>query len=217
MATVKRPKNEQTTFLEDEENKSGHQKLVELGAKWLSRDHVIVATEIACVREEPDCLGIKYQNRTTLIECKHSRSDYLSESKKIFRERAEMGMGNYRYYLTPPGLVDPNELRDGWGLLEASKNFKSVRVVRMSSFFSEKNYNAEMAVLVSIIRRIGNKPIDGVSIRAYTLQTKCKATVGIGKEDEEDEISIRSQGHDGRPASPQGDKDPSLTDFTGGS
>ena len=69
--------------------------------------------------ETPDAYGFKDSGQTSiLIECKTSRPDFLADKKKPFRASPEMGMGNYRYFMAPAGLIDVKELPSKWGLIE---------------------------------------------------------------------------------------------------
>lgn len=58
------------------------------------------------------CSGYSY-----LIETKISRSDFLADAKKPFRQDATQGVGDYRYYACPEGLIKPDELPEKWGLI----------------------------------------------------------------------------------------------------
>ena len=98
-----------------------HDELVERAARWLRVDCRcgLIATEPASTAEEtPDAIGWRY-GRTTLVECKTSRGDFRADATKPFRRDGARGMGDRRYYLTPPGLLRPEELPAGWGLVEA--------------------------------------------------------------------------------------------------
>lgn len=76
-----------------------------------------------------------------LVECKASRTDFLSDAVKPSREntggenpgkagelpsskravkppRKTAGLGAYRFYMAPTSLLAPEELPEGWGLLE---------------------------------------------------------------------------------------------------
>lgn len=66
--------------------------------------------------ELADVIGFKNEV-STLIECKVSRSDFLSDKKKHFRIHPEKGMGDYRFYCCPKGLLNKEEMPEGWGLL----------------------------------------------------------------------------------------------------
>jgi hypothetical protein len=92
-------------------------------------------------REVPDAIGWLSSGVSLLIECKATRADFLSDATKPSREkgsgndvgnakgstrsgravkppRKTEGLGAYRFYLTPSGLLAPGELPEGWGLLE---------------------------------------------------------------------------------------------------
>lgn len=69
--------------------------------------------------ERPDALGWKHNKRSLLIECKATRSDFRSDKKKVFRDPNywEHGLGQRRYYMSPPGVITPEMLPPNWGLL----------------------------------------------------------------------------------------------------
>ena len=52
-----------------------------------------------------------------LIEAKVSRADFLADSKKEFRIKPETGVGKFRYYACPVGLISPEEIPEKWGLI----------------------------------------------------------------------------------------------------
>lgn len=109
-----------------------HADLVIRAARWLrnSRRCSVVLTEAKGSGQEiPDAIGwtLGYCPMSTLIECKVSRADFQADQKKTFRDRnfGDMAVGRFRYYMTPPGLIRPDELPPRWGLLEVRE--KSVR------------------------------------------------------------------------------------------
>ncbi len=61
------------------------------------------------------------------IEVKVSRNDFLKDRRKIHRKNPEMGMGDYRFYCAPAGLISPDELPKGWGLLEYHEKSDTIR------------------------------------------------------------------------------------------
>ena len=101
--------------------------------------------------EEPDAIGWKDGIKTTLIECKTSRSDFQKDTKKHFRRNPELGMGVYRYMMCPPDLIKPNELPDGWGLLYCYPK-KIKRIVE--SEVHERSMKNEMLMLYTALRRL---------------------------------------------------------------
>lgn len=95
-----------------------HDELV-LKAGWYLRKRIRCYPVLmeACYgnsREQPDAIG--WRDRTSyVIECKASRTDFLSDGNKPHRE---YGMGSYRYYMAPHGIIHADEIPDGWGYLE---------------------------------------------------------------------------------------------------
>ena len=144
-----------------------HNDLVMIGKKWLQRNGCSVAvTEIsnAFSREVPDVLGFRY-GETTLIEVKVSRSDFLADKKKVFRQFPNQGMGNYRYYLVPKGLVSQDEIPGDWTLLECSEKGRVTCCVeglpphkRMGDWrYINANREAERGLMYSMLRRLNTK------------------------------------------------------------
>jgi hypothetical protein len=81
--------------------------------------------------------------------------------------------------MTPPGLVKPEEIPPEWGLLEVHP--KHVRQVIEAAHREKQDWRREHSLLVSALRRIGQDPPQGLRVKAYTYQTKCRATVGIAE------------------------------------
>lgn len=52
-----------------------------------------------------------------VIEAKVSRSDFLSDAKKPFRQDPSTGLGKFRYYACPNGLIKQDEVPEKWGLI----------------------------------------------------------------------------------------------------
>jgi len=109
--------------------------------------------------ERPDALGFR-NGVSCLIEVKVSRSDFLADKKKRFRQNPSLGMGDWRFYLSPPDVVRVNDLPEGWGLLHATS--KQIRKVHgwppNTQWYSAKptcaNKQAECDYLYSALRRI---------------------------------------------------------------
>jgi hypothetical protein len=128
--------------------------------------------------ETPDVIGW-HSGFTTLIECKISRTDFKADAKKFFRAQPEMGIGYYRYYLAPKGLIDADELPDQWGLIEVKNGKTKVKVP--SEPWYESNLRGEVSMLLSLIRRLKVEPGRHVKIKAYVIDdgSDCKATVTL--------------------------------------
>ena len=142
-----------------------HDDLITAGKRWLNRSWrnaseeghgrcSLILTELVCntvTGEVPDVIGWYFRD-SILIECKVSRSDFLADRKKVFRQLPELGAGVQRWYLTPAGLLTVADLPEGWGLLEADARAR-VAVIRPSGRFPA-NRDIEIAMLLSAIRRM---------------------------------------------------------------
>ena len=143
-----------------------HDTLVKKARSWLINHCrcVLVSTEVVAGREEADAIGFTH-HASTLIECKTSRSDFLSDLKKSFRRHPELGMGEYRYYLAPLGVISSDEVPPSWGLL--GLDGRGTIEVKKSDRHAV-DHRAELGLLVSIIRRVG-KPNKYDTINFYRI------------------------------------------------
>ena len=176
-----------------------HDDLVESAARWLRKEHCIVITEMAGggdnITEKPDAIGWRMGSKTTLIECKASRSDFLSDKKKPSRQ--SLGMGTLKYYLAPKGIINSSELPEKWGLLEYQNGRSHPKIIRYPMSQYTKNWHAEMGILCSALRRRGGLRKEGVSVKIYQFETKNTATLGVGiegKEEKEEEVQCPACG-----------------------
>ena len=87
--------------------------LQNMNCKVVIRDPFSAATHNG---EQPDAIGWR-DGLSFLIECKASRADFLADKKKPFRQDANKGMGDWRFYMSPPEIINPDDLPQGWGLL----------------------------------------------------------------------------------------------------
>lgn len=162
-------------------NKITHEKLVKKARRWLLNNGCpVVISEMACCREQPDAIGFMHGGWSKLIEVKTSRSDFLNELKKPSR-RFQCGMGDYRYYLVPEGLMKESELPEGWGLLVW--NGKRIEPMESPRINRDKDYRSELNLFISAARRLpGIGLIEGMSVKHYKWRTKNRAVV-ITKEE----------------------------------
>ena len=99
-----------------------HTELVNRAVKWLKNFihcRVVLSEHVAYTRsgEIPDCIGWVH-NKSILVECKTSLSDFYADRKKLARHVDFPALGAWRFFLTPPGMVPKDKIRYGWGLLE---------------------------------------------------------------------------------------------------
>lgn len=140
--------------------KDAHRELCLLAGRWLRRNRFrpptcpYVAVELVTANQEtPDVFGWNYWT-SVLIEVKVSRSDFLADRKKIFRVIPDDGIGEYRYYCCPYGLIKSDELPLCWGLLY---EVDGKIVVIKEAERQPANHRAELTICTSIIRREGIK------------------------------------------------------------
>lgn len=136
-----------------------HVQLVDAAVRWLRRsrhaaDHgpcgLVFAEIVTATGESPDAIGWAYGRWSVLVECKVSRSDFHRDRHKPHRAH-DARMGRHRWYLTPPGLLRPEDLPAGWGLAEL--HGRRVVVVAPASPRQSYDWRAELVVLASAVRR----------------------------------------------------------------
>lgn len=142
-----------------------HDELCARAVKWLkgSKGCSAAISELNAATpwgEIPDAIGFR-STYSILVECKTSRADFLSDKKKLFRERPDRGMGTYRFYMCPPGIIQVEDLPPRWGLLYVhDKKIQHVHGPLKSNtdyydgeWQFDKCYKGEIALLVSALRR----------------------------------------------------------------
>ena len=149
-----------------------HAELVKKAERWLMKTKgcAFVLTELSSYTpngETPDAIGWK-GNLTILVECKVSRSDFLSDKRKSFRRNPDRGMGNVRYFMTPKGLLSAHDFSDmytRWGLVEVNSKgtARQVRGPKGNTFYGsslkpffhkEKCWRSEARMMSSALRRL---------------------------------------------------------------
>lgn len=144
-----------------------HYQLCCIGAKFLkSRKssepwecaNKYVAVELVTLTAENPDIWATNGYHTTLVEVKTSHADFLADQKKWVRseeaQKANLCLGNFRYYLCPKGVISEDELPERWGLLEFDG--KTITKVKRATY-QKSSADAELLVLTSIMRRCGIK------------------------------------------------------------
>ena len=139
-----------------------HSELVVRAASWLRNElncGVVLCELVTIGQEIPDVIGWVNQ-RSIVVECKTSRSDFLSDLKKSHRNPlCSFSLGVWRFYFAPAGIIPADKLPEGWGLYEL--NGRSVRHaagVKYRNTWSqqppfESNWRGEKIMLLSALRR----------------------------------------------------------------
>lgn len=134
-----------------------HNELIGRAIHWLckSRRCLIVVTRAALKATElPDAIGWMGDGRSYLLECKTSRDDFFRDQLKPHRRFPELGVGNERWYLTPPGLVRPQEVPDHWGLLECEPKRLRTRKPAPWQNHDQKNVMEELRLAIAHAKRL---------------------------------------------------------------
>lgn len=132
-----------------------HAELVKRAVRWLrtTRRMKVVAAEPCAGRvgENPDAIGWDGAGRSVLVEVKVSVADFRRDRDKPCRRNGTAGMGGERWYLTPPDLLNPCQLSDGWGLLEL-RNDRVCRVVPAVERTDAGIAECERPLIVAMVR-----------------------------------------------------------------
>lgn len=135
-----------------------HHELTVRAEAWLKRNgYTVTCREVVSYStfgETPDAIGWSPSRGTScLIECKVSRSDFLRDKKKLCRREWDNGMGQRRFFMCEPGIIQAEELPWGWGLLYC----EPARVRNVVGFAPLPKSAAvalnEQPLLVSLVRR----------------------------------------------------------------
>ncbi len=135
-----------------------HAQLVARAVDWLRNEYrcgIILSEQYCATGEVPDAIGWKRHCHSVLVECKATRTDFLSDCTKPFRLRPEEGLGCERYYLVPAGLIHIGDLPKHWGLLECTR--KGVRIIVKASRRDQRTtigLMKEMNLLLASLRRV---------------------------------------------------------------
>ena len=132
-----------------------HDDLILRAIKWLAGTRKCYLTMdeqgSSATYECPDAIGWRNGGRVSvLVECKVSVSDFHADKKKMHRKRNN-GMGSERWYMTPPGLLKPEQIPEGWGLVEAGPR---CRTILTATPRPDRDWQGEMALLISA--HVGN-------------------------------------------------------------
>lgn len=139
-----------------------HRELCIIASKYLKNKGIqpfhkcqYVVCELERVGESPDAFGFG-GNTTQLIEVKVTRSDFLSDKNKFWRKDPLRGIGRYRSYLCPEGIILERDLPKYWGLLYLNDKGKIVEIKKPE--LQESNSQQELNLIISIMRRENIKP-----------------------------------------------------------
>ncbi len=133
-----------------------HAQLVQQAVRWLRgyRCGVVLSEQACASGEMPDAIGWKRASHSVLVECKISRADFLADREKPWRQKPEVGVGCERFYLAPAGLLRPEELPAGWGLLECRNRDIATVKASAKNLRTATGFRYEMNLLLASLRRV---------------------------------------------------------------
>ena len=115
---------------------------------------VVLSEQCCSSGETPDAIGWKRACHSVVVECKISRADFLIDKEKPFRREPAKAMGCERFYLTPAGLLRPEELLAGWGLLEVRGRYVEIVSPSARKLRGAVGFRYEMNLLLASLRRV---------------------------------------------------------------
>ena len=152
-----------------------HQEVCDLAVNWLRRapGRGGPACNVAFSEarggwngEIPDAFGartVTEDESSVVLEVKVSRADFKSDVLKPHRQPGG-GMGVYRYYMCPEGMIGIDELPERWGLIEVSAKGKlTVRAGHVllprreqGAWRHERAVEREWLLLATMLSRVGD-------------------------------------------------------------
>lgn len=164
-----------------------HQELVLIAYNWVLKNTscgVAFKEFHSAASEIPDVLGFGLWE-SVLIECKVSREDFKKDFKKPHRLIGK-GMGSYRFYMCPTGLIKIEELPSKWGLIYVNEKGRAKCVFNpikqpkhfimeedsfKGDFIFERDLLAENKLMFSALRRMHLKGyLDAIYDKNYFIQ-----------------------------------------------
>lgn len=166
-----------------------HDDIGELAAKKLKgMGYIACFANItsAAAGEKPDALGVDSAGITFLVEAKISRADFAADKKKRHRQEGVSSIGQYRAFITPKGLLKPEEIPYGWQLWEVhGKNKPIIKVIKgpvkkkdesisvwpftaylhtdaeeMRYFTKKASFQSTLGILATILNRMDSEGVD---------------------------------------------------------
>lgn len=166
-----------------------HNELSAIAMRWLKRPNSskghgcqVAVSECSAdyVGERPDAIGFRvgHAEGSVVVECKVSRSDFHADKTKQHRQQG-CGMGTWRYYMVPKGLLTIADLPQRWGLLEVTSrghvqvrhgaaasagNWHAYRDA-LEAFRHESDVAVERSLLVRLLARVGDAEVVNLRVR----------------------------------------------------
>lgn len=121
------------------------------GEKWFA-PFSLSTVELVCTGQELTDVYATNGEISCVIEVKTSHKDFEVDGAKYTRRHPDEGLGDFRYYLCPAGLIQIDELPPYWGLLYYENG--KIRKVK-SAIQQPTDRRFDLFILTSIMRREG--------------------------------------------------------------
>lgn len=168
-----------------------HSELCKLAVAWLKRPHsrgghgckvAIDECQTGWTGEVPDAIGYcstgqPLRDGTVLVECKVSRADFLIDKSKPHRQVG--GVGNWRYYMAPEGIINAEELPAKWGLVEVNAR-GHVKLRR--GVYTDSNYLLQGERLASMRQDSDRLREQFLIVRMFDRVADPEKIIDMGKE-----------------------------------
>lgn len=187
-----------------------HRSLCDVAVRWLRKHnsgggHGCSVAQSECWPgwrgEQPDAIGWRhagYQDGSVLVEVKVSRADFLADARKEHRLQPALGVGRWRYFMCPEGLIRADELPERWGLLWVTKRGTVKAIAGAAAAlrcytrlpdhlayaealeryaFAERNLEREVAMLARLVARVPDMEAANNRIRAANNRANHLATL----------------------------------------
>jgi hypothetical protein len=143
-----------------------HREIIGAGSAWLRKLNcrIIAEDKRSTTGERPDLIGFR-ADYSIMIECKSVRPDFVRDKKKPWRVDPDKGMGTFRFYLCPTGMISPHEIPKKWGLLyytqwkyrynemEMIKGPKGNIWLPQKEYIFKRNLEAELRIMYSMFNK----------------------------------------------------------------
>lgn len=152
-----------------------HDRLCKLAVAWLNGKggNPILYGKATCI-EIPDAIGWcrHWQMRgSVVVECKVSRADFLRDRHKPCKKDGRPTMGEYRYYLAPPDVIELSHIDAYYpdhGLLAPSG--RGLRIIRLAPQRPVFNYCDEIEMLRRALENaVGHLIYHGCKVDVHKL------------------------------------------------
>lgn len=189
-----------------------HGDLCLLAVKWLKRSQsqgghgckiAFSECQSGLSGEIPDAIGFRWNQGdcSIVVEVKVSRADFLADHKKPHRSETA-GMGNWRYYLCPEGMIKQEDLPEKWGLLwvtprghikaivgpaASAKEGYLAWAASLEAYHNQPDLEKERGLLVKLLSRVGDPQEVNLKLRdVYREQARLVAKCNTQRAELED-------------------------------